>query len=410
MTPIHPTLSQAIDRYLAGTATAEEQEAVRNWYHSFSDEEIDIPASIVDLRTRVGQKIWTRLQETMHRQEEQESPVKAVAWYRNRWLRVAAVAIGLLAGGYWLLGKWNMPEQTAQQNMPVQPLENDVAPGSNKAILTLADGFRIVLDSVENGALATQGQASVVKLADGQVVYNTRNPLTTDGSPLTYNTITTPKGGQFQLMLSDGSKVWLNAASSIRYPTTFAAHERVVEITGEAYFEVSPLPTTPGGRGVKGKIPFIVSVNGKTRVEVLGTHFNISAYDDEDAIKTTLLEGKVKVVSGESSVNERSVILQPGEQAAITTNHQLQTTNKVDLDEVVAWKNGLFQFNHTDIKVLMRQIARWYNIEVHYEGTPPAMQITGKAPRNISLATMLKILELSDVKYRIEGGVLTVKN
>jgi transmembrane sensor len=402
MTPIHPTLSQAIDRYLAGTATAEEQEAVRNWYHSFSDEEIDIPASIVDLRTRVGQKIWTRLQETMHlhQQEEQESPVKAVAWYRNRWLRMAAVAVGLLAGGYWLLGKLNVPEQTVQQNMPAQPLENDVAPGSNKAILTLADGFRIVLDSVENGALATQGQASVVKLADGQVIYNARNPLAADHAPLTYNTITTPKGGQFQLMLSDGSKVWLNAASSIRYPTTFAANERVVEITGEAYFEVSPAVTLKTG----GRIPFIVSVNGKSRVEVLGTHFNISAYDDEDAVKTTLLEGKVKVVS------ERSVILQPGEQAVITTNNKLQTTNKINLDEVVAWKNGLFQFNNTDIKVLMRQIARWYNIDVHYEGTPPAMQITGKAPRNISLSTMLKILELSDVKYRIEGGVLTIKN
>lgn len=267
-------------------------------------------------------------------------------------------------------------------------IKTDIVPGGNKAILTLQDGSKIVLNDAKDGTLAQQGNTDVVKLANGQIVYNE-----TAAAPakVLYNTMTTPRGGQYKLTLPDGTEVWLNSASSITYPTAFAGTERDVSITGEAYFEVAKDKTKP----------FHVR-SGNQMVEVLGTHFNIMAYDDEDAIKTTLLEGSVKITE-----NNQSSLLKPGEQAVVDKNGGLKIAPAA-IDEALAWKNGYFKFNRVDIKFIMRQLARWYDVSVVYEGRLPQDEFVGKIGRGENIAQVLHILELDDVHFKIEDKKIIV--
>jgi ferric-dicitrate binding protein FerR (iron transport regulator) len=335
---------------------------------------------------------------------------------RFRWTRVAAAAVVVLAlglGGYWFLSRF-AKDKVVKKEQPVQQPGQDVQPGGNKAILKLSDGNTIVLDNAQNGLLAQQGNANIIKQNDGKLIYNREDgasgkPFTIDNSPLTYNMLATPRGGQYQLILPDGSKVWLNAASSIRYPTAFAGDERRVEITGEVYFEVEQLRNTSGQ-----KVPFIVKINTPSgvsgQVEVLGTHFNVNAYSDEPATATTLLEGKVKVSqlaignSQPAKDNEFAVVLKPGEQAVMASHSPLTIHHSPDLDLAVAWKNGLTAFKSADIKSIMRQVARWYNVEVVYEGTIPQRTFTGGVSRDAKLSELLHLLEVSKVHFRIEGN------
>ena len=329
---------------------------------------------------------------------------------RNRfqWTRIAAAAVVVLAlglGGYWFINRlWGNKVAKNGQSVPLG--KQDVQPGGNKAVLTLADGTTITLDSVQNGKLAQQGSTNVMKSNNGLVSYS--RPISP--SETVYNMLSTPRGGQYQLILPDGSKVWLNAASSIRYPTAFAGEERRVEITGEVYFEVEPLTSRQVGTGSKGgqeKMPFVVKIvtpkGDGGEVRVLGTHFNINAYNDEAAIKTTLLEGKVKV-TGDAA----SVMLKPGEQAVMASHSPLTIDHSPDLEQSVAWKNGLTAFKSADIKSIMRQVARWYNVEVVYEGNIPQRKFTGGISRNARLSELLHLLEVSKVHFRIEGNKLIV--
>jgi ferric-dicitrate binding protein FerR (iron transport regulator) len=236
-----------------------------------------------------------------------------------------------------------------------------------------------------------QGNTKVIH-KDGQIVYDDENM---SKNALLYNAITTPKGRQYQLTLADGSKVWLNAASSIRYPTAFPGNERVVEITGEAYFEITP-------DRIK---PFRVFVKGM-EVQVLGTHFNINSYDDEATIKTTLLEGSVKV-----KMNNNTRLLLPGQQAQISSNAgdgDIKVVKDIDLAVVMAWKNGYFSFDKTDLGAVMRQISRWYIVDIIYTGKIPDRKFGGEISRNNNLSEVLKILEESKVKFRIEGAKIFV--
>lgn len=276
----------------------------------------------------------------------------------------------------------------------VQPLTqaalDKVTPGSNKAVLTLADGSQITLDSTGNGAIAHQGNVQVLKLDSGQLAYNAAG----EGieQEIRYNTLATPRGGQFRIILPDGSKVWLNAASSLRFPTAFNGKEREVQLTGEAYFEIAKNPVQP----------FKVAVKGMT-VQVLGTQFNIMAYQDEKNIQTTLLQGAVKVLNGAQAVQ-----LKPGQQARLNAAGSMSVNENVDVEEVVAWKNGYFHFNHESLEGVMRQISRWYDAEITYEGNVPEREFGGKIGRGTDIKDVLKILELSNVHFRIEGKKIIV--
>jgi ferric-dicitrate binding protein FerR (iron transport regulator) len=333
---------------------------------------------------------------------------------RLRFLRstkywvAAAMIILFVSVAYFLLQRREKPQQVVETK-----INNDALPGKNGAILTLSDGSKVVLDSLANGLIAHQGKATVI-LEDGKLQYDQAASSKNNGAqnePLTYNTITTPKGRQYQLVLPDGSKVWLNAASSIRYPVAFTGSERIVEVSGEVYFEVTPL--TPKG-GSK-KAPFIVKLRTPSgdggEVVVLGTHFNVNAYPDETNSRITLLEGSVQV-NGPFAANRSAkagVVIKPGQQVVVNNQKDaLNINNKVDVEAVMAWKEGYFSFNQTTLADVMRQLARWYDVEVVYEGPAPTMTFWGGISRTSNLSQVVKILEKSNVHFSIENKKIIV--
>jgi len=312
--------------------------------------------------------------------------------YRYLAAAVTVAAVLTTVGYFWLQNKPKpgTPPPLAQTTI------NDVLPGGNKAILKLSDGKTIVLDNAQNGLLAEQGVVQIEK-HEGQLTYS--SSLSTE--TVAYNTLATPAGGQFQIKLPDGTRVWLNASSSITYPTAFTGNERRVTITGEGYFEVAKDASKP----FKVTIQKATGEQRPAEVEVLGTHFNINAYDDEAAVKTTLLEGKVRIVKEQSVA-----ILKPGQQAQVSNQGKLQVKENADMEEVVAWKNGEFLFQSADISTLMRQVARWYDIEISYPNGKPKDKFSGKIGRNVNLSQLLKILEYSEVRFELKGRTLIVEN
>jgi transmembrane sensor len=308
------------------------------------------------------------------------------------WGKIAAAAVALIFISlctYWFLHpKTKTPNQAVV--IKKRPA-HDALPGGNKAILTLANGKTIILDNAKNGTLARQGTTIVRKTADGQLLYNAA--AIAGNSPIvSVNTIVTPRGGQYQIILSDGSKVWLNAASSLRFPTFFTGNSRQVEITGEAYFEVTKNAT----------MPFKVKTN-RAQIEVLGTHFNVMAYDDESTMKTTLLEGAVNITSGNFSAQ-----LKPGQQAQISANGQSKVVDDVDVDDETAWKNGIFQFRDAGVDMILRQASRWYDVDVIYKGKVPHREFTGRISRSVKASELLNMLEYSGVALKIEGKNIIV--
>lgn len=304
---------------------------------------------------------------------------------RRWWKFPAAAAVLLLAIGGISIYKHHQHQQenrlTKQTNKPVM---HDALPGGNRAVLTLANGKTIVLDSARNGVLANQGGVNINKTSNGTVVYNAQNAAEDD---VMVNTISTPRGGQYQVILPDGSKVWLNSESSIKFPSKFEGKTREISITGEAYFEVAKNPEKP----------FIVTA-GNEQVEVLGTHFNVMAYQDERETKTTLLEGKVKVKNG-GNIN----YLNPGQQALSDASGNTRIRTDVDVDDEVAWKDGIFQFNDAGIQDIMRQAARWYDVTVTFKGQVPVKHFTGRLSRNVKASELLNMLAYIGVKYSIDG-------
>jgi transmembrane sensor len=318
--------------------------------------------------------------------------VKIVPFFSKGWFKVAAAAVLLIGSiAVYQFAFTNDMNQQIVLNKP-ENKKQDVSPGGNKAILTLSDGSAIVLDSAANGTLAQQGISKIIKLPNGQLVYNSLG-----GKPaeVLYNTITTPRGGQYQLILADGSKVWLNASSSLRFPATFTGKERKVELTGEAYFEVAK----------NASMPFKINVEGRSEVEVLGTHFNINSYVDEATINTTLLEGSVKV-TGFSNHNSKLIV--PGEQAQLHQNGLISLNKNLNMEEVMAWKNGNFYFNKASLQMVLRQLSRWYDVEIVYEGNVPQREFEGEMERGLNLSQILKILEKNNVHFKIEKNKLIV--
>ena len=337
----------------------------------------------IEVENGEAEQVWSRIQRTLEAPpvpgEHRVAKVRPL--YRSWW--AAAAVLLFLAVGVWFL--MSRQSSVLRPQAGLAKKVKDIGPGGNKAILTLADGTKVALDTAGNGAIGKQGSVTVIKL-DGKLAYNKVDQAT--GEAL-YNTITTPKGGQYQLVLADGTKVWLNAASSLRFPTAFAGQERRVELTGEGYFEVAH----------NAERPFHVSV-GEMDVQVLGTHFNVNAYNDEAAIKTTLLEGSVLVKARDL---QRAVVIQPGQQAKLSTN-QLSVDKNVDVEEVVAWKNGLFQFSGATMKTIMNQIGRWYNVEASFAGDTQSVHISGRVSRNLSLSQVIEVLEESGIEVKRDGN------
>lgn len=338
-------------------------------------------------------EVWARILKTIDL-ENASAPVlpassgKAFRMNMKYWA-VAASVILLLGTGYFHFSKKNTPSLVKAVSEKV--IENDLLPGGNKAILTLGDGQQIILDSSENGNLANQGNISVIKLDDGRIAYKDANEKPAD---IVYNTISTPRGGQYQVELADGSKAWLNAASSLRFPTRFSGGERKVEITGEVYFEIAK----------KRGVPFEVILANGSKVQVLGTHFNVMNYEDEKSIETTLLEGSVRFVH-----NEKSMIIQPGQQVVLNESTSgLSMNNQVDIEAVMAWKNGKFYFESADIESVMKQLSRWYDVDVEYRGKV-GKKFEGSVSRDISASNIFKILEATGgVNFKIEGKKILV--
>lgn len=316
----------------------------------------------------------------------------------RRMIRYGAAAAILLA----IIGGWRLFFQPVSHN-PARVASNhktdkDVRPGRDRALLTLPDGTRIDLDSARNGQIATQGAAvfsksngalSISFAGTGPITHQTgKEPDPAHPEAAGEAFISTPRGGQYQLILPDGSKVWLNSASSLRFPTVFRGKQRSVELSGEGYFEIAK----------NASMPFFVKVNDM-QVRVLGTHFNTMAYPDEKTINTTLLEGAVEVSSGDLSKR-----LAPGQQAALNNaGHQL-AVGQADIQKAVAWKNGLFEFDHTDLATIMRQLARWYDIEIVYQVTADKTPLGGSISKNLGLTEVLDLLEANGINhFKIEG-------
>ena len=298
----------------------------------------------------------------------------------------AAILIFISVGTYFWLRPAPEPKAKILSNV-----FHDAPPGGNRAALTLSNGRIIILDSAQNGIIVKMANFEVNKTKDGQVVYRViKNNTQKPGE----NTLSTPRGGQYQVVLPDGSKVWLNAASSIKFPSVFKGKIREVELKGEAYFEIAK----------NAAMPFKVK-SAHAQIEVLGTHFNVRAYDDEKAMKTTLVEGAVKITSG-----NLTNVLKPGDQAVLNGENKMKVINDVDADLETAWKDGLFQFKDASIEEIMRQAALWYNLNISFEGEIPKRYFTGKISRNVKASEFLNMLNYTGVKFRIEGGNIIVMN
>lgn len=365
---------QLAQKWVDGTISEAELQEYTDWLKRIdADAHIEVPAEIAASKTAHREKIFRALQhrikgEGLHRHK----PV-----YR-RMLRWAAMFTGVILIGYiaYYL-RDGIKEQPAQKT--ITTIQDDVQPGTNGAILALGNGKVIVLDTAANGTLDN----NVMKSREAVVF----DKVPEDG-PVQYNTLTTPRARQQQLVLPDGSQIWLNAESSIRFPTAFTGKTREVEISGEAYFEINPDKTKP----------FIVKVQ-QSSVVVLGTHFNVMAYPNEAFLETTLLEGAVSFRN-----NNEQMILKPGQQSRLSQQKQLQLVTHPDIEVIMAWKNGFQSFKKADIGTILRQIKRWYDVDVEYEGNiPPELTFTGEIPREVTLSQLLKALESKQLHFTLDA-------
>ncbi|WP_207534518.1 FecR family protein [Desertivirga arenae] len=371
-------INSLIEKYKNRTATKEERDTLLDWYRKTAEQDAEFPEEEEIVQTA----IWERLKKDIGVQEKK----RVVLW--PRLAAAAAIVVALTAGLLFKQGLFGGKDKAANT-----AVLQEIGPGGNKAVLILADGSRISLNDVKNGEIADQGSIKIRKTADGQLIYIVEDQKQGSSAQLAYNTIETPRGGQYQLQLPDGSKVWLNAASSLRFPVNFSSsNERRVALNGEAYFEVA-----------KDKLhPFKVNTD-QQEVEVLGTHFNINSFRDEGGIKTTLLEGSVKVLSG-----SKSATLVPGQQAEVAGNI---TVKNVNTEDAMAWRNGYFRFDDESLENIMKKISRWYDVDVVYidEGVKDE-QFAAVAKRTSNASALLKMMEQTgNVRFEIKGSQILVR-
>jgi len=376
---------QLLQKYLDGQCSMAETEELYAWLQSSSSHRSLLTTmqrefeQAMNNRHEIPAELSDRIEKRLLEEITRNKIVKINRW---RWV-AAAAAIILLIGGIYFLRTTTSPEIT-----PIAlNTTTDVAPGTNKAILTLANGDVVTLDSAGNKVI-TQGK-TVVRQKNGQLQYAAQN----SGEAVVYNTLTVPRGGQFNIVLPDGSHVWLNAASSLKYPTAFNGTQRKVEIQGQGYFEVAK----------NTKQPFLVKVNNM-EVQVLGTSFDIMAYNDEKSVNTTLVEGAVNVHLG--NITQR---LLPGQQAVLNPVTGSITVHPADVEQVIAWKTGFFEFDNAPLSDIMRQLSRWYDIDINYNQVNDSRLFGGRISRSLPLSDILHMLEANGPKFLLSGRKLIVK-
>ncbi|OQP45873.1 hypothetical protein A4H97_32040 [Niastella yeongjuensis] len=417
--PSNSQIGQLIIKHLQETITTDEAQILEQWIAANETNRIQF--------NKLTNSDWLQQAVSAHAESDirikervfaelpvlQDTPTESPKSGWVRWMSIAASVLIVASITWYIWQGKTKPAIVAEHQTPVATV---IPAGGNKATLTLADGTVIDLDKAGNGTIATEGKTTVNKKEDGQLEY--KSATSTKDATITYNMLTTPRGGQYQLLLPDGSKVWLNAASSIKYPTAFAANERRVEITGEAYFEITHDIVRPfkvmiypadGGIGRGGE------------VEVLGTHFNINAYGDEQTIVTTLLEGKIRITPVEV-VNKAAIathpantartykVINPGEEAQINNKADIVIRKNVDTESAVAWMKGFFDFHNASIKTVMKQVSRWYSVDVQYDKAIPEQTFEGNIDRNIPLNELLDLLDqYGQTKFKIDGRTIKVQ-
>ncbi|MDM8173537.1 MULTISPECIES: FecR family protein [Olivibacter] len=311
------------------------------------------------------------------------------------YVKLAATAAVLagLAFGVFILQQKNKPLNLQTTNTAPSK-ESDILPGGNKATLRMADGTTIILNDSPNGLLANEKGISIKKIADGELIIDAGTIKNDETPTQRWNTVATPRGGQYQIRLPDGSKVWLNAASSLRFPSQFHGNERKVELSGEAYFEIA-----------KHSNKAFKVISRHLEVHVLGTDFNLLDYDNETVVKTTLVNGAVKIKRG-----TQAKLLKPGQQALLHRNETITITDHADIESEIAWKNGVFIFKDASIQHVMEQVARWYDIEVEYTGVRSKKLLNGSVSRNVNLSELMNMLAYTGVNYEIRGRKVLIKN
>lgn len=390
------TILAFIDRFLAGQSNKIENQKLTEFYESF---EGDIStqehlAENPELKNKIFNKIQLSISDTITK-----VPVKRL-FFGFRIAAAFLILIGLSTLFYWMLNTRYKSNQITKitQSKKVE----DINPAKDIAILTLANKSRIKLDETYSGEIAVESGISIVKTSNGDLVYKIKNvEKNKNNSEEKYNTITTPKGGKFNVVLPDGSLVMLNAASSLTYPIYFKKNERTVHFKGAAYFEIAKV----FGKNHK-RIPFFVHSKDQI-VEVLGTHFNINSYDNEEYVKTTLLEGSVKIIKTKSGHATKFLI--PGQQSLTKIGTETKII-KADVQQTIAWKDGYFMFKNSNIKEIANELERWYDVEIEYSENIAFDNITGYISRNVKISNVLKMLELSGfLNYEIKGRKILLK-
>lgn len=373
-----------LERFREGIATPEEEALVEKWFAHLAatgNSSVEVP-QMEAMSEAMRSAIFSAI-------VPEATKAATVPIWRKKGLKYAAAALFFVASAatYFILTSQKRELKTITE-YPANL--HDIEPGGNIVILTLGDGSSVILDSVANGLITQQGNTTITKLRDGSISYVETNK---DPAKALINTMTTPRGGQYQLTLPDNTKVWLNASSSISFPTHFGGTDRRVTISGEIYFEVAENKNQP----------FIVQINNQASIEVLGTRFNVKCYNDEPNIKATLVEGAVRVWN-----NSKTIVLTPGQQAVVEAD-DIAIIKNADIDHTLAWKHGFFNFKKADIQRVMLELSRWYNIEVTFQGAIPVRKFSGEMDRGLTLRQVLKILKQSDVNYTLEGNRLIIR-
>jgi len=371
------------EKYLSGNCSVEEIEAIESYQDNFNLDKHEWNKDQMGDQEVLKENIRSELFASIERQQRRRT-IRIRSWYSA----AAAIILIISSGLYFNTLKKKTPILVKTET---PRFKNDVSPGDNRAILTLDDGSQINLDDAQNGVLASENNTDIRKTGSGQLEYSTDNELI---QTVKYNTLSTPMGGQYQLSLPDGSKVWLNSGSSIRFPTAFIGKERVIELKGEAYFDIKE----------NRKMPFIVRTNMSMDIKVLGTQFNVMAYDDEKSINTTLVEGSVQILK-----ESGTAFLEPGQAAILNKGTGKIKVAEADIDEAVAWKNGYFIFSNENIESIMRKVSRWYNIDVDYQGNLSNKDFVGTISRDKNISELLKMLELTGaIHFKVDGRRVTV--